>query len=174
MSFHVQKWPDISNGGSDIPSKKEANKKGGEKTMGGKIGRKKKEKEGRKKKRRSQQKKEGKGEGRKMGGEEDRMKNRNEKERKKSWDQVFKQKEGSEPSALVYIGILVTSTITGHDGSVVCALASQAKGRGSIPSCGTSFFFPQVFSFEPPSRKELNRPSINLVGFCLVMPRPPN
>ena len=57
MSFHVQKWPDISNGGSDIPSKKEANKKGGEKTMGGKIGRKKKEKEGRKKKRRSQQNK---------------------------------------------------------------------------------------------------------------------
>ena len=50
------------------------------------------------------------------------VKNRNEKERKKSWDQVFKQKEGSEPSALVYIGILVTSTITGHDGSVVCAL----------------------------------------------------
>ena len=46
MSFHVQNWPDISNGWSDIPSKKEANKKGGEKTMGGKIGRKKKEKEG--------------------------------------------------------------------------------------------------------------------------------
>ena len=44
------------------------------------------------------------------------MKNRNEKERKK---RVFKQKEGSEPSALVYIGILVTSTTTGHDGSVV-------------------------------------------------------
>ena len=37
MSFHVQKWPDISNGWSDIPSEKEANKKGGEKTMGGKI-----------------------------------------------------------------------------------------------------------------------------------------
>ena len=70
MSFHVQKWPDISNGGSDIPSKKEANKKGGGKTMGGKIGRKKKEKEGRKKKRRSQQnkrkerEKEGRGGGR--------------------------------------------------------------------------------------------------------------
>ena len=56
MSFHVQKWPDISNGWSDIPSEKEANKKGGEKTMGGKIGRKKKEKK-RKKKRRSQQNK---------------------------------------------------------------------------------------------------------------------
>ena len=51
---------------------------------------------------------------------------------------------GTEPSALVYIGILVTSTTTGHDGSVVSALASQAKGgRGSIPSC--------VMSFSPPS-----------------------
>ena len=56
MSFHVQKWPDISNGWSDIPSEKEANKKGGEKTMGGKIGRKKKEKE-RKKKRKKKKKK---------------------------------------------------------------------------------------------------------------------
>ena len=27
MSFHVQKWPDISNGWLDIPSKKEAKKK---------------------------------------------------------------------------------------------------------------------------------------------------
>ena len=33
--------------------------------------------------------------------------------------------------ALVYIGILVTSTTTGPGGSVVCALASQAKGSGS-------------------------------------------
>ena len=58
---------------------------------------------------------------------------------------------GTEPSALG-IGILATSTTTGHDGSVVSALASQAKGRGSIPSCGTRFF-PQVFSifpFQPP------------------------
>ena len=38
MSSHVQKWPDISNGWSDLQSKKEANKKGGEKTMGEKIG----------------------------------------------------------------------------------------------------------------------------------------
>ena len=41
---------------------------------------------------------------------------------------------GTEPSALVYIyiyiGILVTSTSTGPGGSVVNALASQAKGRG--------------------------------------------
>ena len=82
--------------------------------------------------------------GRRKGG----MKNRKEKERKKSWDQVLNKRKdcvGSEPSALVYIGILVTSTTTGHDGSVVSALASQAKGRGSIPSCGTSFFSHKYF-----------------------------
>ena len=41
------------------------------------------------------------------------MKNRKEKERKKSWDQVFNKRKycvRTEPSALVYIGILVTST----------------------------------------------------------------
>ena len=32
-----------------------------------------------------------------------------------------------EPSALVYIGILVTSNTTGHDGSVVITFASEAK-----------------------------------------------
>ena len=32
------------------------------------------------------------------------------------------------------IGILVTSTITGHGGSVVSALDSPAKGRCSYPS----------------------------------------
>ena len=37
---------------------------------------------------------------------------------------------GTEPNE--YIGILVTST--GHGGSVVSALDSQAKGRGSYPS----------------------------------------
>ena len=39
---------------------------------------------------------------------------------------------GTEPNE--YIGILVTSTITGHGGSVVSALVSQAKGRRSYPS----------------------------------------
>ena len=34
---------------------------------------------------------------------------------------------GTEPSALVYIGFLVTSTTTGPGGSVVSALASQAN-----------------------------------------------
>ena len=42
----------------------------------------------------------------------------------------------------VYIGILVISTTTGHGGSVISALASQAKGRGSYPSCDRSFFLP--------------------------------
>ena len=59
---------------------------------------------------------------------------------------------GTDPSALVYIGILVTSTTTGHDGSVVSAFASQAlasQAKGSIPSCGMSFFFPKVFSIFP-------------------------
>ena len=60
---------------------------------------------------------------------------------------------GTEPSALVhiYIGILVTSTSTGQDGSVVSALASQAK-----PVVARAFFSPQVFSifpFQPPSSK---------------------
>ena len=39
-----------------------------------------------------------------------------------------------------YIGILVTSATTGHGGSVVSALASQVKGRGSILVAGA--FFP--------------------------------
>ena len=44
---------------------------------------------------------------------------------------------GTEPSALLYICILVTSTTSGgHGGSVVSALVSQAKVR---PSCG--YFF---------------------------------
>ena len=46
---------------------------------------------------------------------------------------------------MVYIGILVTSTTTGHDGSVVSALASQAKGRCSIPSYGRAFFPTSIF-----------------------------
>ena len=61
---------------------------------------------------------------------------------------------GTEPSALVYIGILVTSTTTGHDGSVVSTLASQAKGRGSIPSCGTSFFPTCIFYLPFPTSVE--------------------
>ena len=48
---------------------------------------------------------------------------------------------GIELSTLVYIGILVTSTTTG--GSVVSALASQAKGRWFNP------FSPMNFSILP-------------------------
>ena len=40
MSFHVQKWPDITNGWSDIPSKKGGKEKVREK----KVGRKEEEK----------------------------------------------------------------------------------------------------------------------------------
>ena len=49
----------------------------------------------------------------------------------------------------VYIGILVISTTTGHGGSVVSALASQAKGGGSYPSCDRSFFSHKYFSYSP-------------------------
>ena len=77
------------------------------------------------------------------------MKTERKKKEKRSSDQVFKNKRkycvGTEPSAILYIGILVTSITTGHDGSVVSALASQAKGRGSIPSCGKAFFPTSIF-----------------------------
>ena len=72
-----------------------------------------------------------KGEGR---GEEDRMKKETERKAKENRVGIkyYKRKYcvGTEPSALVYIGILVTSTTIGHDGSVVSVLASQAKGSG--------------------------------------------
>ena len=74
---------------------------------------------GKNRKKRKKKREINKTKGKKGGGEEDRMKNRKEKGRKKSWDQVFKQKEVLCCSALLYIGILVTSTTTGHDGSVV-------------------------------------------------------
>ena len=83
-------------------------------------------------------------------GEEDRMKKTERKKKEKELG-VFKNKRNveTEPSAILYIGILVTSTTTGHDGSVVSALAYQAKGRGSILSCGRVFFhkyFPSSLS----------------------------
>ena len=99
--------------------------------MGGKIGRKKRKK-GRKK-----EEKKGKKE----------KSTRKKKEKRVGIKYLNKRKYcvGTEPSALVYICILVTSTTTGHDGSVVSALASQAKGSGSIPSYGTSFFSHKYF-----------------------------
>ena len=67
-------------------------------------------------------------------GRKERKKKRKEKrreKRKKKGEVNFKNKRkycvGTEPSAILYIGILVTSTTTGHDGSVVSALALQAK-----------------------------------------------
>ena len=119
MSFHVQSGRTFHGWMYQVKRRqiKKEGKKGGEKRRGKKMGgnrkkRKKKEEKKKKKKekRRSHKTKGKKGEGR---GEEDRMKNRKEKERKKSWDQVFNKRKycvGTEPSALVYIGILVTST----------------------------------------------------------------
>ena len=64
----------------------------------------------------------------------DRMKNRRKKKEKRVGI-------GTDPVHCgIYIGILVTSATTGHGGSVISALASQAKGRGSILVAGT--FFP--------------------------------
>ena len=86
------------------------------------------------------------------GREEDRMKNRKEKKEKRVGIKYLDKRNyyvGTEPSALVSIGILVISTTTGHGGSVVSALSSQAKGRGSFPSCGISFFSHKYFSFFP-------------------------
>ena len=54
---------------------------------------------------------------------------------------------GTEPNE--YIGILVTSTITGHGGSVVSAPDSQAKGRVHIPVVPKFFFSNKYFSFFP-------------------------
>ena len=124
------------------------------KNDGGKN-RKKKERKRRKKKERKRRKKREvnktkgkKGRRKGVGGggeEEDRIKNRNEKKRRKSWDKYLNKRKdcvGSEPSALVYIGILVTSTTTGHDGSVVCALASQGV---QFPVVARAFFPTSIF-----------------------------
>ena len=85
-------------------------------------------------------------------GEEDRLNNRKEKDRKKCWVKYLdkrKYRVGTEPSALVYIGILVTSTTTGPGGSVVGVLASQAKGRWFNSQLWQKFFFPKHFSILP-------------------------
>ena len=107
------------------------------------------------------------------------MKNRKEKERKKSRDQVFNKRKycvGTEPSALVYIGILVTSTTTGHDGSVVSALASQAKGGVQIPLVALAFLSNKYFYLPfPTSVEKVIEQTIHQFGWINpVMPRPPN
>ena len=66
MSFYVQKWPDISNGWSDIPSKTEA--KENERRGGGEEIEEKKEVKSTKQKERKRE------------GREERMENRKEKE----------------------------------------------------------------------------------------------
>ena len=72
------------------------------------------------------------------------MKNRKEK----SWVKYLDKRKycvGTEPSALVYICILVTSTTTGHGGSVVSALASQQKVVNQPPVVARVFFSPKHF-----------------------------
>ena len=128
----------------NIPSKKEAKKKEWNKKKG------KKWNKGR----------QNKGRGR---GEEDEWKT--ERKKKRVGIKYLDKKNycvGTEPSELVYIGILVTSAITGHGGSVVSALSSQAKGRGSFPSCGISFFSQKYLSFFPfqPLFDQMDNPSI--------------
>ena len=91
MYFHVQKWPDISNGWSDIPSKKEAKKKKERKektgkTKGKKIGGKER------KKVKSTKRKEREREG--MGGRK-RLKNRKEKE-KRVWEKYLDKQRKKE------------------------------------------------------------------------------
>ena len=68
------------------------------------------------------------------GGEEDKMKTERKKKEKRVGIKYLKTKGstvlGLNPvQSYNYIGILVTSTTTGHDGSVVSALASQVKGK---------------------------------------------
>ena len=69
------------------------------------------------------------------------MKTRKEKEIKQSWGKVFRKKQRRR--------ILVTSTIISPDGSVVSALASQAKGRWINPKLCKSFLSTKPFPILP-------------------------
>ena len=73
------------------------------------------------------------------------MKNRKEKIVGIKYINKRKYCIGTEPSALVYIGILVTSTTTGHDGSVGSALASEAKVGVQFPVVARAFFSHKSF-----------------------------
>ena len=93
MSFHVQRWPDISNGWLDIPSK--GGKEKGKKNRGKNRKKRKKKEKGKKKGEVNKTK----GKEKEGGGGEDRMK---------------KQKGKREPSALVYVtGFAKTRLIAG-------------------------------------------------------------
>ena len=76
------------------------------------------------------------GKGRKKGRQKTGKEGKTERKKERVGNKYLDKRNncvGTEPSE--YIGILVTSAITGHGGSVVSALDSQAKGRGSYPSC---------------------------------------
>ena len=111
------------------------------------MGKKRKGKKGRKKKGRKKKSAVNKTKGKKGRSKGEKIKERKKKEKRVGIKFLNKRKYcvGTEFSALLDIGILVTSTTIGHGGSVVSALASQVKGRGSIPSRGTSFFSHKYF-----------------------------
>ena len=91
------------------------------------------------------------------------MKNRKEKERKKRVGVKYLDKRnycvGTE-RAMLYIGILVSSTTTGPwwlSGSGTCFTSTQAKASmyshaRSIPSSGKSFFSFQPLIYVQPSK----------------------
>ena len=107
--------------------------------MGGKIKKIKKRKKKIKKRRKKGEVNKTKGKKGKEGGGGDKTE-RKKKEKRVGIKYLNKRKYcvGTEPSALVYICILVTSTTSGHDGSVVSALApifaiilNTRAGKGS-------------------------------------------
>ena len=84
--------------------------------------------------------KNGRGKGRKKGRQKTGKEGKTERKKKRVGNKYLDKRNycvGTEPNE--YIGILVTSTITGHGGSVVSALDPQAKGRVHIPIVTTVF-----------------------------------
>ena len=81
------------------------------------------------------------------------MKKGKEIERKKSWDQVFNQKEVLCCSALLYIGILVTSTTTMMAKWLVHLLHKQKVGV-QFPVVARAFFPTSIFYLPCPTSVE--------------------
>ena len=160
MSFQVQSGRTFQIIGQTYQVKRRPRKRK-EKRRGGGGGGERKEK---KLEEKSKKKKKGKKKGKKKNGEVNKTKERERERRgkkielktdskKKMGGKYFDKKEirriycvGTEPCALVYICILVTSSTTGPGGSVVSAHASQTLVGGSIPSCDKDLF-PQAFFY---------------------------
>ena len=83
-------------------------------------------------------------------GEEDKMKTERKKKEKRVGIKYLKTKGSTV--LILYIGILVTSTTTGHDGSMVVHLLHKQKVGVQFP-VDAQLFLPQVFSFFPFLRK---------------------